>query len=68
MEKGPRPPGGAQALLRDTHRMETQKRSKGQAHNFIQTIHRHGKNGSSGKWGKIGILDAFLCKGKVLKQ
>ena len=49
MEKGPRLLGGTQALLRDIYRIETWKKSKGQAHNFIQAIHRHGKNGSSGR-------------------
>ena len=57
MEKGLRPLGGTQALLRDIHRIETWKRSKGQAHDFIQAIHRRGKNGSNGRRGKTGILD-----------
>ena len=39
MEKGPRLLGGTQALLRDIYRIETWKRSKGQAHDFIQAIH-----------------------------
>ncbi len=51
MEKRPRPLGKAQALLSgNIHRLETWKRSKGQAHDFIQAIHR---------WGKTGILDIF---------
>ena len=57
MEKGPRPLGGIQVLSGDIHRIETWKRSKGQAHDFIQAIHRRGKNGSSGRRGKTGILN-----------
>jgi len=49
-------------LLGDIYRMETWKRSKGQAHDFIQAIHRCGKNGSNGRRGKIGILDTFAQK------
>ena len=50
--------GGAQALLSgDIYRRLGKGARDKHTTLYIQAIHRCGKNGLSGRWGKIGILD-----------